>query len=59
MIRAASRSDLPQMQNLIDIGQNLLGALQVLVNVEKSAQEDNNISMLELEILIMYNYKQI
>lgn len=47
MIRAASRSDLPRMQNLIDIGQHLLGALQVLVNVEKSAREDNNISMLE------------
>jgi hypothetical protein len=47
MIRAASRSDLPRMQNLINIGHHLLGALQVLVNVEKSAREDNNISMLE------------
>jgi hypothetical protein len=42
MIAAANSSDLPRMQELINVGYHLLGALQVLVDVEKSAREDIN-----------------
>jgi hypothetical protein len=40
MIKAANQSDLPRMQELINIGHHLLGALQILVDAEKSVQDD-------------------
>jgi hypothetical protein len=42
MIEAANRSDLPRMQELINVRHHVLRPLQVLVDVEKSARTDIN-----------------
>ena len=48
MVRAAHCSDMPRMQELIDVGRQFLDALQILLDAEKSARETVNREVVEL-----------
>ena len=48
MVRAAHCSDMPRMQELIDVGRQFLDAFQILLDAEKSAHETVNREVVEL-----------